>query len=174
LAVGVLAVVLGSGAWSTWRYHPLQLSYYNALIGGLSGATRAGMEPTFYWEALTPDARDWLNAQTEAGRSVEVVFPTVTIEYLHHWGLLRPSPLSPDRRGPRWFVVMNRPGHLLAYSATLGQVLLDRYQPAYVKTLDVAPDVPLIAIFPGDDAAAVARLQTQPAGDPERAAKSRP
>ena len=42
LAVAVLAVAVGAGAWSTWRYHPLQLSYYNALIGGLSGASGPG------------------------------------------------------------------------------------------------------------------------------------
>ena len=45
----------------------MQLSYYNALIGGLSGAARAGMEPTYYWDAVTPEVRDWLNAHTEAG-----------------------------------------------------------------------------------------------------------
>src|SRR5262249_35150556 len=89
----VLIAALGSGAWSTWRYHPLQLSYYNALIGGLSGAARAGLEPTYYWDAVTPDVRDWLNAHTSEGRSVAFDLPAVTFSYLHHWGLLRPSPV---------------------------------------------------------------------------------
>src|SRR5262249_47485924 len=55
LTAAVLAIAIGVGGWSTWRYHPLQLSYYNALIGGLSGAYRAGLEPTYYWDAVTPD-----------------------------------------------------------------------------------------------------------------------
>ena len=100
LTVGLLGVAVGGGAWSTWRFHPLQLSYYNALIGGLSGATRAGMEPTFYWEAVTPDVREWLNAHTEEGRSVAFDIRTIAFEYLHHWGLLRPSPVATASQAP--------------------------------------------------------------------------
>ncbi|WP_406699407.1 glycosyltransferase family 39 protein [Singulisphaera sp. Ch08] len=155
LAAVVLAVVVGTGAWSTWRYHPLQLSYYNSLIGGLSGATRAGLEPTYYWEAVTPEVRDWLNANTEAGRTLAFVFPAVTFEYLHHWGLLKPYPLTYRGREARWFVLMNRPGHLQYPAKTLGQFLLDHARPVYVKTLNVAPDVPLIAIYEGKEAIAV-------------------
>lgn len=165
IAFAVMAVAAGAGAWSTWRYHPLQLSYYNALIGGLAGASRAGMEPTYYWDAVTPDVREWLNAHTEPGRSVAFVFPAVTFEYLHHWGLLRPSPLTKVGHAPRWFVVMNRPGHLRYPSRTLGQYLLDHARPAFVKTLDVAPDVPLIAIFSGEDAFAADLILKRPAAD---------
>jgi hypothetical protein len=147
----VLAVALGAATASTWRYHPLQLSYYNALIGGLSGAYRAGLEPTYYWEAVTPDVRDWLNTHTQPGRSVTFVFPAVTFEYLHHWGLLRPNPLRGTGPPPQWFVVMNRPGHLRYFPRSVGQFLLEHGRPAHVKTLDVAPDVPLIAIFSGED-----------------------
>jgi hypothetical protein len=164
LAAAVLTLAMGSGAWSTWRYHPLQLSYYNALIGGLSGASRAGMEPTYYWDAVTPDVRDWLNAHTEAGGSVAFNFPAVTFEYLHHWGLLRPSPLTPRDRGPRWFVVMNRPGHLLYPRKNLGQFLLERARQVFVKTPDVAPDVSLIFIFSGEDALAADRIMKSPTG----------
>lgn len=148
----VMAGVVGSGAWSTWRYHPLQLSYYNVLIGGLSGATRAGLEPTYYWEAVTPDVRDWLNANTEQGRTLAFVFPAVTFEYLHHWGLLKAYPLTYRGREARWFVLMNRPGHLLYPANTLGQFLRDHAKPVYVKSLAVAPEVPLIAIYEGKEA----------------------
>ncbi|WP_435018177.1 ArnT family glycosyltransferase [Tundrisphaera sp. TA3] len=160
---GVLAlsVALIGGSWSTWRYHPLQLSYYNALIGGLSGAARAGLEPTYYWDALTPDVRDWINAHTEPDRAVAFALPTVSFEYLHRWGLLRPSPLATPRTNPRWFVVMNRPGHLRYPAHTVGQYLLDHAKPAFVKTLDVAPDVPLIAIFSGVDALEADRIVTR-------------
>lgn len=151
LAALVLGIALASGAWSTWRYHPLQLSYYNSLIGGLSGASKAGMEPTYYWDALTPDVRDWINAHSEPGDSVALVFPAVTFEYLHRWGLLRPNPVATVADAPRWFVVMNRPG-LLSIPQTLGQALLDHSEPVFVKRLDEAPEVPLIAIYSGQEA----------------------
>ena len=151
LAFLVLVVALGAGAWSTWRYHPLQLSYYNVLIGGLSGANRAGMEPTYYWDAVTPDVREWLNTHTAPGRTVTFNFPAATFEYLHHWGLLRPYPLRRKGPLPQWYVVMNRRGHLLYFPRSVALFLLDHARPAFVKTLDVAPDVPLIAVFSGED-----------------------
>jgi hypothetical protein len=158
LAIATVASALGAGAWSTWRYHPLQLSYYNIFIGGLSGAYRAGMEPTFYWDAVTPDVRAWLNEHTEPGDSVGFAFPAVTFEYLHRWGMLQPSPLSVSGRPPRWYVVMNRPGLLRYYPKGLGQYLLDHGRVVFVKSLGVAPDVPLVAIFSGEEALAADRL----------------
>jgi Dolichyl-phosphate-mannose-protein mannosyltransferase len=159
--VGVLIVAVGAGGWSTWQYHPLQLSYFNGLIGGLSGAYRAGMEPTYYWEAVTPDVRDWLNSHTAKGRTLAFAFPAVTFEYLHYWGLLHPDPMS-LRYPPQWYIVMNRPGHLRHPSRTIGQFLLDHARPAFVKTLDSAPDVPLVAIFSGEDAYAADLILKRP------------
>ena len=158
LAIATVVLTLGAGALSTWRYHPLQLSYYNIFIGGLSGANRAGMEPTFYWDAVTPDVRAWLNEHTEPGDSVAFAFPAVTFEYLHRWALIRPATLGPSGRTPRWYVVMNRPGHLRYFPNSLGQYLLDHGRPVLVKKLNVAPDVPLIAIFGGEEALAANRI----------------
>jgi hypothetical protein len=166
-AVAILALALAAGAWSTWRFHPLQLSYYNILIGGPSGAYRAGMEPTYYWDAVTPDVREWLNTHTDQGRSVAFAFPAATFEYLHRWGLLRPNPLPTSDRPPQWFVVMNRPGHLRYFPRTIGQFLLDHARPAYVKALDMAPDVPLIAVFSGEDAYAANLLLKRKTEDDE-------
>ena len=159
--VAVLVVAVSAAGWSTWQYHPLQLSYFNALIGGLSGAYRAGMEPTYYWEAVTPDVRGWLNSHTAEGRTVAFAFPAVTFEYLHQWGLLHPDPLS-LRRPPQWYVVMNRPGHLRYPSRTIGQFLFDHARPAFVKTLETAPDVPLVAIYSGEDAFAADLILKRP------------
>jgi hypothetical protein len=165
LTAAVLAVAVGAGAWSTWRYHPLQLSYYNALIGGLSGAYRAGLEPTFYWDAVTPDVREWLNAHTEQGRTVTFAPATVGFEYLHRWGLLHPGPIERTSPPPQWFVVMNRPGHLRYFPRSISKYLLDHVPPVFVKTLDVAPDVPLIAIFHEEDAFAANLILKRPEKD---------
>lgn len=151
-ALALLGIALASGAWSTWRYHPLQLSYYNVMIGGLSGATRAGMEPTYYWEAVTPDVCAWLNEHTKEGETIAFVFPAITFEYLRRWGLLRPEPVARLDNRVRWFIVMNRPGHLLHPPLNLGRSLLESARPVFVKSLEVAPEVPLIAIYRGSDA----------------------
>ena len=44
---------------------PVPLSYFSPLVGGLPGATALGMEPTYYWDALSPEARRWLAEHTE-------------------------------------------------------------------------------------------------------------
>jgi hypothetical protein len=71
---------------------------------------------------------------------------------------------------------MNRPGHLRYRDATLGQYLLDHARPAFVKTLDFSHDVPLIAIYPGEDAAAALRILRRPSGhdDPRDVNGARP
>ena len=49
---GLGLIYLGSASSLYW-YAPQWLSYYNLLIGGLPGATAAGMEPTYYWDSNT-------------------------------------------------------------------------------------------------------------------------
>jgi hypothetical protein len=168
--------VVGAGAWATWHHHPLQLSYYNALIGGLSGATRAGMEPTYYWDALTPDVRDWINSHTREGRTVIIPHRVPTFEYLHRWGLLRPSPLPNRDQLPRWVIVQNRPGQLRIYrSLALSAYLLEHYRPAHVKTSKDAPDVPLVAVYSVHDAVAAEReMSVDPTGGPETPGRPAP
>src|SRR5262249_41181597 len=157
------ALVVGAAARSTWLYHPLQLSYYNVLIGGLSGAARAGMEPTYYWEAVTPDVREWLRTHTEPGRGIALGLPPNSFDYPQHRGLLPRSTRARPLSAPRWFVVMNRPGHLKGLAAeTLGLFLMEYARPVYVKNVPVAPDVPLIAIFSGEDAKAAEIIQRRP------------
>lgn len=164
-SVSVLGLTLAVSAVSAWRYHPLQLSYYNLFIGGLSGAARAGLEPTYYWEAVTPDVRDWLNSHTEAGESIAFAFPAVTFEYLHHWGVLRNPPHLIRNQPPRWYVVMNRPGHLRYPAHTLSASMLDHGTPVYVKRLAVAPEVPLVAIYSGADAMEADQLLRRASSD---------
>ena len=107
------ALVAGSlieGAASIALMMPVPLSYYSPLVGGLPGATRLGMEPTYYWDALTPAARDWLKVHTPPGHKVRfATFPTSWL-YLRSVGDL-PAGLLPSDPGVwSWYVVQNRPG----------------------------------------------------------------
>lgn len=59
---GLVLCVLGVLGTGVWQCHPFELSYYNAFIGGIQGAERAGMEMT-YW--LDSGNRDFIRALDE-------------------------------------------------------------------------------------------------------------
>lgn len=106
----VIALAIAEGAVSVAAMMPVPLSYYSPLIGGLPGAARLGMEPTYYWDALSAEALESLESNTPPGRWVWFhTFPTSWI-YLKRTGAIR-FPLAPiDRSRPALYVVQNRPG----------------------------------------------------------------
>ena len=99
-AFGMLAVMAGLGAataverFSRWGIRlsiaclaegiisvalmmPVPLSYFSPLAADLPCASALGMEPTYYWDALSDDALDWLKANTKPGQKVAFsTFPT--------------------------------------------------------------------------------------------------
>ncbi len=86
----VCALALALPLRSVLDYHPHQLSYYNALIGGLPGAAEAGMEPT-YWGETYLDAALWLNEHA-AGEAVVWIDPPgveATMRMYQHLAILR-------------------------------------------------------------------------------------
>jgi hypothetical protein len=52
------------------QVHPYYLSYYNALIGGISGAHRAGMEPTYWGDACNRSVIEYLNRNARPNATV--------------------------------------------------------------------------------------------------------
>ncbi len=147
------ALVAGSlieGAASIALMMPVPLSYYSPLVGGLPGATRLGMEPTYYWDALTPAARDWLKVHTPPGHKVRfATFPTSWL-YLRSIGDL-PAGLLPSDPGVwSWYVVQNRPG---AFSP-IDRALVMRAEPAFVESRG---GIPLLWVFPYDQVDEVLR-----------------
>ncbi len=163
-AFGVLALLAGRGAravmdrWGRWAkpviagavleaiasvavMMPVPISYFSPLVGGLPGASALGMEPTYYWDALEPEARAWLRDHTQPGEIIVFRgFPTSWL-YLRRTGEL-PRRLAPIDQGlPRWIVIQNRPGAFLHSD----RMLVSQGKPAYtVSKLGVV----LIWIFP--------------------------
>ncbi len=140
----LIAAALVEGAASIAVMMPVPLSYFSPLVGGLPGAARLGMEPTYYWDALSPEARHWLKENTLPGRTIDFR------EFPHSWLYLRrtgdlPKQLARVDRGvPQWVVIQNRPG---AFS-DLDRALVASGHPAYeVEKLGV----PLVWIFPYTD-----------------------
>jgi len=163
-AFGVLALLAGLGArsvldrWGRWAtaavatallegvisiaaMMPVPLSYFSPLVGGLPGATTLGMEPTYYWDALNPEAREWLAENTLPGRTYAFGGFAYSWLYLRRTGEL-PRQLAPiDPGPPQWLVLQNRPG---AFSRD-ERALIAHGRPAYTVT---KLGVPLIWIFP--------------------------
>lgn len=54
-------LLFASPLYWLWQSHPFELSYYSGLIGGLPGAHRIGFEPTYWYDAVTPDVLAALN-----------------------------------------------------------------------------------------------------------------
>ena len=148
-----IAAALTEGIVSIAVMIPVPLSYFSPIVGGLPGATKLGMEPTYYWDALSPDARRWLAENTLPGRTFYFRGGSTSWLYLRRTGEL-PRQLAPFDRGlTQWVVLQNRPG---AFSAD-DRALMAGGRPVYtVKKLGVD----LIWIFPYSE---LERLIRQPA-----------
>lgn len=133
-------------ACDVWRYHPTQLSYYSDCVGGLRGAARLGLEPTYYWDALTDDILDWLNGRTGRGEKVLFCSMPVSFEYLRRWDRLRASILPYEPGQWRWYVLQNRPGLFRARPEDAWLAQHGRAEQTWTQH-----GVPLIWIFPFDE-----------------------
>ena len=137
----LVAAALLEGAISIALMMPVPLSYYGPLVGGLPGATRLGMEPTYYWDGLSEDALEWLNRHTPPGQKVFFATNPTSWLYLRQTGRLKPE-ILPYRPGTlAWYVVQNRPG---AFSPR-DRAIVASVRPAYVVR---KWGVPLVWIFP--------------------------
>jgi len=135
-----IAAALAEGAVGLALMMPVPLSYFSPIIGGLPGAAALGMEPTYYWDALSDDALDWLNRHTPPGRKVRfATYPTSWL-YLRQTGKLAPGILPAEPGDWAWYVVQNRPGAL----SPRDRALIARGHPAWVVS---KWGVPLVWIF---------------------------
>jgi hypothetical protein len=141
-------------AGSVIAYHPMPLSYYSPLVGGLPGAARRGFEPTYFWDSMTSRVLDWLAAHTEPGQTLLFRNYTPSWRYMYQWGLL-PAEAGPPSPSSRWFILQHRPG---IYSPT-DVTLLERQTPAFRETLF---GVPVLSIYSFEQWQAAQRESAQP------------
>ena len=120
---------------------PVPICYFSPLVGGLPGAVRLGMEPTYYWDGLTQEAREWLRANTGPGQTFVFSTNPTSWLYLRGTGDLPPRLWRVDRGQPKWYVLQNRPGAWLP----LDRRLFDESTPAKVFGKQ---GVPLVLIYP--------------------------
>lgn len=142
----VVASAFAIGVVDLVRSAPQYLSFYNATLGGVVGATRRGMEATYYWDAFDADAVAWLNEEIAAaradGRPSGVLFGSFssqTLDYYRRWGTLATPEIetlsTPNALAKRarfgFYVVQRRPSGWTA----LELALFKTARPIYRKTV---------------------------------------
>ncbi|MBC7353935.1 MAG: phospholipid carrier-dependent glycosyltransferase [Thermogutta sp.] len=143
-----LATLASITAWTAlllcviplYCFAPQWLSYYNLLIGGLPGATKRGMESTYYWDGLDHDVLLWLRTQCVPGEKVYFSAGSPDdLDLQHAWGWLGPEPAS-SPADARWYVIQHRPS---AWNA-IDEWLARHGTPAFVKYAGQATCCPLV------------------------------
>jgi hypothetical protein len=87
----VIAVLLllTAQTWGHFIMSPFQLSYYNLLVGGPSGADRLGFERSYWMEGLTESFQREIVAHVPRGSRVDIA-PVLHARYLPHLQLVSP------------------------------------------------------------------------------------
>jgi 4-amino-4-deoxy-L-arabinose transferase-like glycosyltransferase len=87
---------------------PLYLAYYNEVIGGARGAARAGMETTYWLEAVTPAFLGKVDEFLPAGARLSA-WPNVEhYEWLQLNGMLRKDIVVTERMPPDYLLLVAR------------------------------------------------------------------
>jgi hypothetical protein len=116
-AAGVL-VLLGAGlVYPLARYHPYEVTYFNAFVGGLRGATALDFgdavddfEARDYWGTSLRAAVRWANAHLPAGAYVSFGVPPMVGDYYELRGDLESVEWEPGmERAPHYAIFICRP-----------------------------------------------------------------
>jgi 4-amino-4-deoxy-L-arabinose transferase-like glycosyltransferase len=128
--------------------YPHLLSYYSESIGGLAGASRLGLETT-YWADTYADVLDYLNAQAPTGSMIWAEAHDVLLYYQAE-GLLRPDLRIASRHGAEGVV----PG-VQGYTAAVADadyVVVEYRQSGFIGELTdrMRDRTPLVRVMSGD------------------------
>lgn len=99
------------GSLSSWLiYAPHWLSYYNLAVGGLPGAYRLGLEPTYWWTDLDEQTLRWINDNSRRGEKVRFQACSVfNLNLLIEQKKLRVNFALQAPGKYRWYVMQTRP-----------------------------------------------------------------
>jgi 4-amino-4-deoxy-L-arabinose transferase-like glycosyltransferase len=92
------------------KYHPYQLSYYNAAIGGPAGAAKKGFTVSYWYDALDQNFLNRLNAISQNDAVMIYSYPNSDIlKYNRAFGLVKPeikSTINPQEAD--YLLILNR------------------------------------------------------------------
>lgn len=140
LTVGLAVLLLAPPVVSIIRIHPYELSYYSEIVGGLRGATRLGLETTFWCESYK-NSLPYLNANAPQDALIWVDQPLALRAYQED-GLLRG-----DLRITGWDVVSPYScDYALVQMRETGFTdvpelvdLIEQYEPEFTVSVDGVP-----------------------------------
>ncbi|MCB9953582.1 MAG: hypothetical protein H6824_21625 [Planctomycetaceae bacterium] len=121
--------ILGCGLVNMILCNPQWLSYYSPLIGGVVGAERVGLEPTYYWDGFDSDVHNWLDDHCQPR---DQVYCHVSNEYCDFWNRTNVKNYKLQCNNPEqcnWILVQNRTGHM----TSVDKYLTANLSPAFVK-----------------------------------------
>lgn len=99
----------------TVRAAPLYLGYYNEVIGGVRGAANAGMETTYWLEAVTPAFLERVGETLPAGARM-AAWPNVEhYQWLQLNGMLREDIVVTERMPPEYLLLVARKASFQPY-----------------------------------------------------------
>jgi hypothetical protein len=121
-------------------------------VGGLPGAARLGLEPTYYWDALSDEALAQLDARTPPDGTVLFAANPITWHYKES-GRMKAGVFPFEGRNYAWYVIQNRPGAM----SPVDRALVRRSGSQDDRILASKLGVPLIWAFPADEVEATFR-----------------
>ena len=143
LSIGLCGILLLPSVYHLYDTHPYELSYYNLLIGGVNGAKQAGMESTYWGEALSPQTLYVLNDKLPLNATVRFYSCSddVVKWYRDHQYLRKDiQVLQTDDTIPDFAVLNCRQG----FFGRREWMLYQQYVPIYSVKLH---DVPLVNVY---------------------------
>lgn len=133
-----VCLIFLASIFNMFWYAPQWLSFYNLAIGGLPGAVRGGMEPTYYWDACDSEVLTWLSDRTKSGDTVLFSdHSAMTIAFFYQKVLpqrkllLERFATDEERKSARFYVQLQRPG----LDSVFDQTIKSGGKPVFVKTL---------------------------------------
>ncbi|MCA9074237.1 MAG: glycosyltransferase family 39 protein [Planctomycetaceae bacterium] len=105
MATIALTILLLCQSYGTLAMHPVQLSYYNLLVGGLRGADRLGFEVTYWGDSVTRSMlQDIANDRSEAPLFVAPVLHPFQLKEFQTQAAELSAPLMPFDDNQPWDV----------------------------------------------------------------------
>jgi hypothetical protein len=141
IATAVMSVALLLNIQALIKYHPYQLSYYNALIGGTAGAAKKGFSISYWYDALNQPFLKELNTAAKNNPISIYSFPNSSIlKYNRALGLVGPNiRTASNMRDADYLLILNR---------IVNKSLSDLLEGKPIKATAVTPDnVWTIALF---------------------------
>jgi len=139
LSFGTMAICFLPSIYSLISIHPFELSYYNTFIGGIRGATKAGLETTYWNDAFTPKIAADFNKKFEGKTFFKRNGLYMSFDYYHSIGILSKE-IKYSKENYDYYLLYFRQGWFDALDWMYSKYM----DPIYTVKVD---DVPLISVY---------------------------